>query len=184
MKNDSIYLLRAINLCKEILSSDTNEYLSDTISLNTFNENTLIKTFKNIITESLKIDTLVTANSMDTLLIINRPIKELAEGLKYLAVKEYNSRFLEKEKEEPINLNKLGDPEYLKKLKEKLRNNVVKSLKEKSPLYYNSLSDEQIEKLVEEELQSIINYTKGLLEDIKKHPEKYRKSNSVNDKKE
>ncbi|OGU38413.1 MAG: hypothetical protein A2X61_11485 [Ignavibacteria bacterium GWB2_35_12] len=173
MKDDSIFYLRAIDLCNDILNSDTNEYMSDTLSLKIFNEEMeKFKIFRQLFFESTKVDTLIDSKSNDTMLVINKPIKERAIGLKQIAESGFKSQFVEKN--ESINLNDIDNPEYLKKVKEKLRAKLIKSMEEKSPTFLKLLSDEQIDKLVEENLQSLINYKRSLLEDIKNNPEKYK----------
>ncbi len=175
MKNDSIYFLRAIKLCDEILNSDSNQFISDTNSLTELKKNALFNTLKNLILDYREIDTLIDKKSKDTLLIIKTPVKAAAKGLKYLAELEYNQRFIEKEKSEPIHLDGLENPKYRKKVKEKLRKKIIKQLKEQNR--YNMLTKEQIDMLVEESFQNLINTKKSLIEDIKKNPDKYFKEN-------
>jgi hypothetical protein len=176
MKDDIDYCLRVINLCDEILKSDSNEIQSDTISLKVFNdEMQRFNTYKILFFELTKVDTVLDNNSFDTLLIISRPIKYKARGLKQLAESQYQK--LSGVKEESININDLDDPEYLKNSKEQLKAKIIKSFHKKLPFY--TLSDEQADQLVEECLQELINFKKGIMEDIKKHPEKYFNNNVI-----
>jgi hypothetical protein len=173
MIDDSIYYLRAIELCDEIINSKTNEFMLDTLSLKSFNkEMEKYKIFKQLFFELTKVDTIINSKSNDTMLIINKPIKERAIGLKQIAESGFKSQFIEKN--ESINLNDIDNPQYRKKVKDRLRTKLIKSMEEKSPSFLKMLSEEQIDKLAEENLQSLINYKKSLLEDIKNNPEKYK----------
>lgn len=171
MKEDSIYYVRSIDLCREILNSKIDEEISDTISLQNLRQNKTFQIFSNLLSKQkeIKLDTMIRIN--DTLIIVNQHIKFLAKTLMNLSESALMS--LKESKGESINLNDLDNPDSLKVIRQNLRRKIISNLQAKQPLMLKSMTEEQIDQLVDETLQNLINYRKGLIEDIKKNPEKY-----------
>lgn len=174
MTDDSVYSQRAIRLCNEILNSGQDEFIKDTISLKELNQNSLLKSFQELVFKTLKIDTVISNQSYDTLLIVNYKLSQEVESLKRLAESEFKSKYQNENPTKSINLNDIDNPESLSKIREHLRKNIIESLEKKSPLVYKLLSEEQINELVEESLQNLINIKKGVIEEMKNNPEKYK----------
>jgi len=175
MKDDSTYKLRAFALCNEIINSNNNEIHADTISLIEFSKKLQnFQSLKNTFFQLTDVDTIL-KNNFDTLLIIRKSVKELAKGLKKLVESSYKNLFIEND---IIHFDKLVEPDYQSKIKNIIRNNIKNSLKEQFPAYLNSLSDDDIEKLVNENFnllyQTLINTKKGIIEDLQNNPENYK----------
>jgi chorismate mutase len=166
MKDDSLYYLRAIKLCDEIINSSNDEYILDTISLKDFSNNEYYKIFKNIIYQQLKVDTIINQKNKDTSLIINWSIKLKAKNFKELVEANFKSSYID-HKVGTIHIEKLYDSIYRNEIKE----SIIKKIKEKNSS--SNLTDEQIEQFAEKQIQNLLNYQKNLLDDIQKNPGNY-----------
>lgn len=108
------------------------------------------------------------ANSIDKL---NPPLPEqkldINAELKYIYLSDQKDReFLFDSSKKYSSLMDVNDSIRLTR--------VIESLEKKSPLVYKLLSEEQINALVEESLQNLINIKKGVIEEMKNNPEKYK----------
>ncbi|MEO0075839.1 MAG: hypothetical protein ABIK31_07050 [candidate division WOR-3 bacterium] len=174
MKDDSIYILRAISLCNEIINSGINNITTDTLSLRNLAKNEIFKLFKEDIYLNFKIDTLFDSSQGDTLIIINYPLKVAAESIKNLAYNSFSLQYNSRNEKESIDLNKLDEPEYQEIIRAKIRAKIIKNLEERNPKMLKSMTEEKINKLIENEIQSLRNFKKSIIEDIKANPEKYK----------
>lgn len=168
MKDDSLYLLRAIRLYDEILNSPVDEIIIDTLNLaeirgTIYHELPKARTPETII----KIDTILSSNRKDTSLVFYVSVKKVAKSSKSLSEGQFERLYSGKsEKAFPsLDLNKLENPEYQRLARELIKERIKKGLFEKSL----QLSEEQIDALVDEQIKTLIHlresYIKGIKQD-------------------
>lgn len=175
MNNDSLYYTRCISLCNDIINSESDEYISDTVALTNLNKNNLYHKFKNIIYEFHKIDTLVLQNN-DTLLIINSKVSKRAESLKKLAESEFESLFNKEKTSFTIKISNCDNPDSLNLLRESVRAKIIGNLEKKSPNLYKMLSKEQLDALVEKGMKQILNIQNSVIEDLQIKKENFKEN--------
>lgn len=172
MNNDSLFSLRTIQLCNEIITFPFDEILIDTINLSSAKKTTYFKILHRgleFLTSNSckKVDTLLLQNSKDTLLVFHMSLKESAKSLKSLAEQQFNRRYGEfKDTTSSIDLNRLFDPEYYQFVKDFLKGKIRRGLQTK-PF---KLTDEEIDLLVNEQIENLKKIREGMIKDaIKKY---------------
>lgn len=181
---DSTYYLRAIELCNEIIDSDNDDELVDTVNLKEISnlEKKLSDSFSNIF-ES-KIEEIFTPEncfvrplSNDTCCIISTPVKKAALSLKGMAEINLARQFTLGESID-LDLDKLDDPSYIEKAKLIIKNNIMNTIYVTSPNLVSYISDKKRDKYVDEFVNQVIemlnSFKKRLMEEIQKHPEKFK----------
>lgn len=158
---------RSITLCKEILQSNGNEYLQDTLSLKKFRDLlSEIEIFKSVFFSKSLVDTIYNYLHQDTFLIIKRPLKDDVNGLMYLCqtqIQETESR------NSRLIVNRVDDLNFKKQAKEILRHNLPCKLNGKTIYFF--YTEEEIDKLVDHLSDKIMIYKQSLLDELKN---KYR----------
>jgi len=164
MTDNMKYYLRTKELCNEVINIKKDVTLLDTISKSDFDKNKLIQIFKETIHSSLEMDTIIDKNTRETLYIVHQSLKKAAKTLlkfSKTSLKLLKNKDAEKE-DESIKLNKLDDPIYLNKVRNKLKRKITKGMKENG----QEIDSLQIEALIDSEIESLKNLKKNIIKDF------------------
>lgn len=154
---------KALELCEEIINSDTKDVIIDTIPSQIFSKYYFFNEIKN----DSNLSIIMSKNRSDTFFILSRPLKLSAMTRKRL-LEVYLDSGETSDSNYTITIEKLNDPNYIPKLKTSIKNRMLKDIAKDYPHLLNAISEEKLDKFIDEQINLINNFINIMKEVIKK----------------